>query len=402
MIASSRWRLASRPGRLAHGSGACRLQSTGAPMQHVVEVTHMVNGDLVSFRRLSAFRERVATVAVVVCVVSLGLAAMVFGAILVRSFGRAIFAPWFVAVWALAALTTSILAVLIVRRRLRRYVLGSSLQADAFAAVDVDLVRREGSRFDLTIVPGMKGHVGNGRAPLPVEALVGEKPHRIALGEGATAELSMGASTFVIRSRPGTGPAAQGVPAGVPKADRGGWIVSRDHFKLFSRLALAGLQVGMLGTVLSAVPRGQTIGDRPAHLVAPRITTPWEAEKWLRIEAQAQSRSLHQCFDPLPLACQHSGYVGVGVSLTRDGEVRSNWISRSTYGSECPVDQCIKELVSTWVFDPLPEAMRVVLPIQVLRTAKPLPTNVAQTHKDVARARVALGTDAIVEWDRGR
>ena len=70
----------------------------------------------------------------------------------------------------------------------------------------------------------------------------------------------------------------------------------------------------------------------------------------------------------------------MGVSLTRDGEVRSNWIARSTYGRDCPVDQCMRDVVSTWVFDPLPESMRVVLPVQVLRTGKPLPTKVAEAQ----------------------
>jgi hypothetical protein len=145
-------------------------------------------------------------------------------------------------------------------------------------------------------------------------------------------------------------------------------------FKLFSPVAALALQLALLGTIWSAVQTGQAIGDRPAHLVSPRITTPWEAEKWLRIEAQAQAKSLHQCFDSLPLSCQHSGYVGVGVALSREGEVRSNWIARSTFGRDCPVEQCMKDVVATWVFDPLPEAMRVILPVQVLRTSKPLPS----------------------------
>ena len=134
-----------------------------------------------------------------------------------------------------------------------------------------------------------------------------------------------------------------------------------------------GVQVALVASLFAIVPTGQTIGERAGLPVSPRITTPWEAEKWLRVEAQAQARSLHRCFDSLPLTCQHPGYVGVGVSLTRDGEVRSNWIARSTYGQDCPVDECVKEVVSTWIFDPLPEPMRVILPVQVLRTDKPLP-----------------------------
>jgi hypothetical protein len=359
-------------------------------VKHVVEVAHLVNGDLISMARLSARRERLGGVAAALSAGAIGLGAMVICAIAIRASGRAIYAPWFAALWCVTALAISTVAVTIVRRRLRRYVLGSRLDADAFAPVEVDLVRRNGKRFDLTIVPGMKGYVEGGRAPLPVEALVSDRPRTLTLGEGATVELSLGSSTFVVRSRGDIGSVA---PLGsIPG--------TRDFFRLFSRFVVGGLQVGVVGSLLCAVPSGHTIGDRAAHLVAPRITTPWEAEKWLRIEAQAQALSLHQCFDPLPLACQHPGYIGVGVSLTRQGEVRSNWIARSTYGSDCPVDRCVQDMVSTWVFDPLPEAMRVVLPVQVLRSEKPLPTKIAEAR--AARGRINLDRDATVEWGRGR
>ncbi len=333
-------------------------------MKHVVEVVHMVDGDLVSARRLSARQERLGSLSATIATGLLTLGAMTTAAVFVRALGRSIYAPPFIAVWGATALAISVLAVSVVRRRLGRYVLGSRLDSDAYAPADVDLVRRTGEQFELTIVPGMMGHVENGRVPLPVEALVTTGPRTIVLCEGATAQLSMGASTFVVRSRPGD-------------TASGPWF-SRELFNLFSRVAVLGIQLAWVGTLFAVIPSGQTIGDRAAHLVAPRITTPWEAEKWLRIEAQAQARSLHGCFDPLPLACQHPGYVGVGVSLSRDGEVRSNWIARSTYGGECVVDACVKDVVATWVFDPLPEAMRVILPVQVLRTEKPLPPAVAQ------------------------
>lgn len=328
-------------------------------MKHVIEVAHLVTGDVVSVRRLSLRRERAGGLVAALGVVGVAVALMVGGALLVFATGQAVFVPPFLAVWTVATAAVSVFAVRAVRRRLGRYVIGSSLGADAFAFVDADLVRRKGDAFELTIAPGMSGHVESGRAPIPIEALTAGGPRTLTLEPGATAELSIGNSTFVVRSR-----------AGMPAKEMG---FTRDLINLFSPAAVIGLLVALFGTLASAVPTGQTIGDRAAHLVAPRITTPWEAEKWLRIEAQAQAKSLHQCFDPLPLECQHSGYVGVGVALGRDGEVRSNWIARSTYGKDCPVDQCMKDVVATWVFDPLPEPMRVILPVQVLRTAKPLP-----------------------------
>jgi len=337
-------------------------------MKYVVEVAHLVNGELISMRRLSLHRERVGALGAALAVGSLTLGAMAVVASGVRALGSSLYAPWFVGVWGVAALVASALAVALVRNRLRRYVLGSRLDADAYAPADVDLVRREGDRFELTIVPGMKGYIEGGRAPLPVEALVNEAPRSILLEQGATAQLSMGVATFVVRSRPG-------------EDFREPWL-SRDSFKLFSRVAVVGVQLALVASLFAIVPKGETIGDRTSHLASPRITTPWEAEKWLRIEAQAQARSLHRCFDPLPLTCQHPGYVGVGVSLSRDGELRSSWIARSTYEGTCAVDECVKDVVSTWIFDPLPEAMRVILPVQVLRTDKPLPSppRVAQAH----------------------
>lgn len=333
-------------------------------MKYAIEVAHLVTGDLVSVKHLSKARERAGGFRAVAVVTGVALLSMIGAALLVWATGRAIFVPKFLAFWLVATAAVAAVAVRAVRRRLGRYVVGSSLGADAFASADIDLVRRNGDTFELTLVPGMSGHLESGRAPIPIEALAGTEPRTITLEQGATAELSLGQSTFVVRSRPGL------------EEERA--ISGRDMFKLFSPAAAVGLQLALFGTMWSAVQTGQTIGDRPAHLVAPRITTPWEAEKWLRIEAQAQSRSLHQCFDSLPISCQHSGYVGVGVSLSREGEVRSNWIARSTFGKECPVDECMKNVVATWVFDPLPEAMRVILPVQVLRTNKPLPDKVAE------------------------
>jgi hypothetical protein len=346
-------------------------------------VAHIVDGDLVSIRRLSARRERLGSLSAVLVTGLLAFGAMGAAAVVVRVLGRSLYVPSFVAVWGAAALAISVAAISVVRRRLSRYVLGSRLTCDAFAPAEVDLVRRTGERFELTIVPGMVGHVENGRVPLPVEALVADRPRTIVLGEGATAHLSMGSSTFVVRSRP-------------EEAATDPWF-SRDLFDLFSSASIFGIQLALVGTLFAVIPSGQTIGDRAAHLVAPKITTPWEAEKWLRIEAQAQARSLHGCFDPLPLSCQHPGYLGVGVSLSRDGEVRSNWIARSTYEGDCAVDQCVKDVVSTWVFDPLPEAMRVILPVQVLRTGKPLPPKVAEANAGASplAARRSMCAEAV-------
>ena len=152
----------------------------------------------------------------------------------------------------------------------------------------------------------------------------------------------------------------------------------------FARRALLPLELAALASIFCARP-GRRADRRGGHEVGDlrADATPWEIEKALRAEAQTQARSLHQCFDVLPISCQHSGYVGVGVSLSREGEIREHWIARSTYGADCPVEQCMSDVVSTWFFEPLPESMRVILPVQVLRTDKPLPYGTARAAADL-------------------
>jgi hypothetical protein len=355
-------------------------------MKYAIEVAHMVNGVPVSVRQLSARRERRGALLSVGLVLAGFAATMLAVAWVARLLDRSVYAPGFLGLWLGASVLAAGVAYWRVSRRLGRYALGTRLDADAFAPFEVDLVRRvrqADDRFELTIVPGMQGFIENGRAPLSVEgvtALEG-RPRSVTIERDTRAEIAVLGATFIVRSVP--------LHADAPAE------VSRDSWRLFSRVAIAGLELALLGTFLSVIPRAETIGDRPSRAHGPRITTPWEAEKWLRVEAQEQAASLHQCFDPMPLACQHPGYLGVGVSLNREGELRSNWIARSTYGQECPVDQCVKDVVSTWIFDPLPEAMRVVLPVQVLRTEKPLPP------KAMARAEVTAGMDLAVDWDSG-
>ena len=331
-------------------------------MKYTVEVAHLVNGDVVSVRRLSLRRERHGALRAVGMIVAGYVLAMAGVFAVARMVGRGVYAPPFLAAWVVACAAMSLLAYRKVSRRLGRYRLGCSLDADAYAPADVDLVRRAGERFDLTVVPGMHGHVDGGRSPMAIEALLDGKSRTMNLDAGLRAEIHVGDATFTVRSQQ----EAQQQARAVPEIPRGFW-------RLFSRTAIVGAEIALVMSLFAVIPRSVTIDERAVRLQRPRMATPWEAEKWLRVEAQSQAASLYQCFDPLPLSCQRPGYVGVGVSLTRDGEMRGNWIAHSTYGKECPVDQCMKDVVSTWEFDPLPEPMRVVLPVQVLRTETPLP-----------------------------
>ncbi len=184
-------------------------------------------------------------------------------------------------------------------------------------------------------------------------------------------EVSFGPATYVVRALE---------DAGAVPALAGGFV------RRFARRAFLPLELAALASIFCAVPVGATIGEADMRSAIPAKATPWEVEKALRAEAQTQARSLHQCFDVLPISCQHSGYVGVGVSLSREGEMRDHWISHSTYGADCPVEQCMSDVVSTWFFEPLPESMRVILPVQVLRTDKPLPYGQARAAADLERS----------------
>jgi hypothetical protein len=127
--------------------------------------------------------------------------------------------------------------------------------------------------------------------------------------------------------------------------------------------------------------------DADMKSAIPLDATPLEIEKLLRSEAQLQARSLHQCFDVLPISCQRRGYVGVKLSLARTGEIREHSIAGSSYGSECPVNQCLADTVATWFFEPLPQSMSLVLPVQVLRTDRPLPYGSARAAADLERQK---------------
>ena len=92
-----------------------------------------------------------------------------------------------------------------------------------------------------------------------------------------------------------------------------------------------------------------------------------------------QARTLHQCFDVLPIACQRRGYVGVELSLARTGEIREHSIAGSSYGSECPVNQCLADTVATWFFEPLPQSMT------------PGPAGSGPAHRQTVAVRLRAG-----------
>jgi hypothetical protein len=341
-----------------------------------IEIAYLINGEVVSVRRLSRRGERHSAAAAFGLVAAMGAAAALMVAFALLAAHRVVYGPAFLGLWLLGAAGAATLAATRAARRARSYTIGVDIEDDAFAAQPLLLVRRARAGYRIALVAGFTGRIESDRAPLPVESLAREGNGRfveVPIEAGGRAELTLGAATFVIRSVSDAG--------GAPRLPTGA-------LRRFVRRAFLPLELAALASVLCAVPVGAQIGDADMKSPIPTHATPWEIEKFLRAEAQTQAGSLHQCFDVLPISCQRSGFVGVGVSLSRQGEIRSRWIARSTYGAECPVEQCMSDVVASWFFEPIPESMRVVLPVQVLRTDRPLPYGPARAAADLERSSV--------------
>lgn len=360
-------------------------------MKQSVQVAQLIGGVPASVRELSIENERRA---VTVAVLSAAATFLLGASVAATAFAyleRAVFLPGLLFVWGLAGTIVGWRVARRVRHRASCYRLGTALDADAFAPTSFSLVKRAADNFELSLVPGMRGRIETGRAPLPIEALL-ETEIAGHVGSSKTfplegnvfAEVTFGGSTFVVRSR---------ASAGDEKVGERRRPVWRAFARPAARVAAVALPFVFLASSFFTVGAPRAISDRPYRAVTPMASTPWEAEKLLRMEAQMQARSLHQCFDPLPLSCQRPGFVGVGLSLAKDGEIRSNWIARSTYGRECPVSDCMRNVVSSWSFDPLPSPMRVVLPVQVLRTERPLPA-----VRPAEAAVITSPADIVLDW----
>jgi hypothetical protein len=338
-----------------------------------IEIAYLINGEVVSVRRLSKRSEWRAALSAFAAVAAMSGMVATIVALAMMAAHRVLFMPAYVGLWALVGVGAATLAATRAARRSRSYNIGAAIDDDAFSALALPLVRRTPSGYRLAIVPGFTGRIDGERAPLAVEGLARDgdgKTVDLPLEIGMRAEVMFGPATFVVRAFADVGPA----PA-----------LASGFVRRFARRAFVPLELTALASVFCAVPVGAQIGEADMRSAIPARSTPWEIEKALRAEAQTQARSLHQCFDVLLISCQHSGYVGVGVSLSREGEMRDHWIARSTYSADCPVEQCMSDVVSTWFFEPLPESMRVILPVQVLRTDRPLPYGQARAAADLER-----------------
>jgi hypothetical protein len=337
---------------------------------HFVEVSRLEGGVRGETRLLSAGGERRAGRRVAVIALGVLFATLVAVVALMHALHRVVFAPQLVAVAGLvwAYFTTKVVRA--AQARARQVVLGPEMNADGFAPTRVALVRRAAHAddvYELGIVHGMAGEIQDGRASQPLEALApgpGVPAVYRPLEAGQKVLVKIGAESYLVQS-------AEKDAELVSSADRWSW--TRAAAFVPRRLAFAGLVFGVIAGLWASVKEAEAVLALKPPVAPTRKAAGWEAEMELRLEAQLQAPSLHQCFDNLPLSCQKPGYVGVGLSLTKEGEIRSHWIASSTYNETCPVTACMGDLVALWQFNPLPEPMRVVLPVQVLRTGKVLP-----------------------------
>jgi hypothetical protein len=349
--------------------------------QQSVDIAYLMGGEVLSSRRLSPRGEWRAAASTFASVAALSIAAGGVVALALMAAHRIVYGTAYLALWLLVGAGAASLAAFRARQRARRYTVGASINDDAFAGAPAALVRRTRGGYRVRIAQGFTGQIRGGvRTALHVDGDTAAEATDVALAPGTEVELRLGAATFIIRSLASDGAergAAPGLPPGAARR--------------FVRQAFLPLELAALASVLCAVPVGAQICEADMKSAIPQNASPWEIEKFLRSEAQTQARSLHQCFDSMPISCQRSGYVGVGLSLTREGEIRSHWIARSTYGADCPVDQCMSDIVAGWFFEPLPESMKVILPVQVLRTDRPLPYGAARAAADVERQKARSG-----------
>jgi hypothetical protein len=324
-------------------------------------------GELQALRILSPRRERRAAALAAASSAALVMLAMAATAALVSFFGQIVHGPTFLVSWLGVAVGVGLLSARRTRERHRRFALGAHIDADAFGPVDVDLVRRAGRRgqYEVGLVPGMTGSIENGRSPLPVEALTRTGAVRVPLPADGKVCVEFGPSTFVVRRR------SEVVDSALPWVERlRRTLRTASHFV---PLAGMGVPVATFATFLGAVPAAMAVSDADMRSSIPEQATPLEIERHIRVGAQRQVRTLHQCFDPLPLSCQRPGFVGVGVSLAADGAVNLTWVTRTSYDRhDCPVSQCMANVVAGWFFEQMREPMKVEIPIQVRRTNKPL------------------------------
>ena len=266
------------------------------------------------------------------------------------------------------------------RRHRRRRVLGV---AAAARAPDARRLRDAAGAGDDRAARG-------GRAPIPLESLIGEGVVDVPLPADARAEVTLGPATFVVSQRPAIADRRPSFPPGVAAPVRAQGAAAARARGAGERAAApvrTGAQIGE-ADMRSAIPAARdAAGDREAA-----------ARRGPDAGARA-APVLRRHADQLPEA----GLRRRELSLSRDGR-DSRALDRAgpRTAPDCPVNECLSDVVATWFFEPLPRVdegrscrCRSCGPTSRCRTARRAPprTSSARRRARDAHARVGLIDD---------
>ncbi|MDZ4695080.1 MAG: hypothetical protein SGI86_08000 [Deltaproteobacteria bacterium] len=360
-------------------------------MQDPVEVVAFYRGERQNARVLSTHRELRAGVTAVALTAGFSVLAMGAFVGLATAARFVLHTPVFAAAWGVSTALACGIAYRRARKRVGRFALGASMESDAFGEWEFDLVRRmrgAGNGYELALAPGMRGTLYEGDAKRPIEGLTSHTDLRyVPLESGTRAIIDLPAATFSVRCGPIEEKseklpllAAVKVPGLGPRQ--------------FVALGMRFVPLAMLVSFFTASSSPVALLDADLVSAIDPNLTPHAVELQLRKQAQLQAQTLHDCFEPLPLSCHRAGYVGVGLKLAKNGAVERSWIARSSFGEECPVTACMQTVVSGWFFDAIPDPMSLIVPVQVLRTRKPMPS----TQRPVELAESTPCDATVAAW----
>lgn len=225
-------------------------------MERPVEVAFFERGELRSVHTLAPGEERRTAFLAGMCGAGLVLLAMLGAAALVNRMHWVVHAPTFFVSWLGVAATVGWSLIHRTSQRARRFSLGADIESDAFAMVDVDLVRRRGDDYELGLVQGMSGILESGRSTMPIEALTGASTVRVLVPREGQARIDFGLCTFVVRRVRET-----------KRAWRGGSLL-RGLGRLVQTVG-AGVPVAAFATFLASMPAALSVAETDLRRVVP-------------------------------------------------------------------------------------------------------------------------------------
>ena len=140
-----------------------------------VEIAYLMSGGVVSQRRLSRRGEwRAGCHGVRAGGGHVAGAARCWSASALLAAHRVVYALPYLVVWLLAGVGAAMVAAVRAAGRARCYGIGADIDDDAFARSPLPLVRRTPGGYAMRLAPGITGQLEGGRAPIPLESVIGE------------------------------------------------------------------------------------------------------------------------------------------------------------------------------------------------------------------------------------